>query len=743
MFLIEFLRYILEFFYGLTNSFGLSIVLLSLAVTIIMLPLFWIAEIIQNKERARKATMQPSLDEIKDVKNKREKYYYTKEIYRKYKYSPFYSLTGLLGLLIQVPFFLAAYWMLFEYLPLEGVSFGLIKDLFQPDGLISFGGMTFNLLPFVMTIVNLFASYLYTKNKDKIEQRQLVAVALVFLVLLYNLSAALVLYWTMNNIFAIGKNWLMSNIKSKNIENFLSKYLSKLKKILYTLLKKNGYIRYPLLFSTFPLLSIYFTNIGELYFRQIVSLLILILFSTLILLVIAKAVFRDKNKAVLFGVLMLILFFSFGHIVELFMGSNIVYRELMIKLIGTYMVLFFLISYFLYKSKRNLEKIARVFNVLSVCLFSIIVIRIVSYNISINDHELTLNTSNDIQVENNDDLNKNDKQYPDIYYLVLDGYANSGILKDVHNFDNSSFDNALEERGFYLAKDSRSNYLMTFLSLAATLNMDYINYLKDIVGVDSKERSLTSQMISDNKVIKYLKNKGYKTVHFSSGWGVTNISRMSDYNFSKPNRIGEFSTTFLQTTILLPLIDNYAASSFTSNVLYTFDNIHKLDNIKEPKFVFAHIVSPHPPYLFDENGEKVPTNIKLDNEWSEAERKLYLGQLKFINKKTMESIDAILNKSSNSIIILQSDHGTSFLGKDWEDPSDEFIQERSKILNAILLNNDSKKSLYPGISSVNTFRIVFNSVFNDNFELLGDSTYFSNYDNPYDFINVTDIVNGH
>jgi len=216
MFLVRILRYILEFFYSLTDSFGLSIVLLSLSVTIIMLPLFWIAEYIQNKERSRKAKMQPSLDEIKDIQNKQEKHYYTQEIYRKYKYNPFYSLTGLLGLLIQVPFFLAAYWMLFEYVPLGGVSFGPIKDLYQPDGLISFGGMTYNLLPFVMTIINLFAGYLYTENNNgKIEQIQLVVIALVFLVLLYNLSAALVLYWTMNNVFAIGKNWLMSNIKLK------------------------------------------------------------------------------------------------------------------------------------------------------------------------------------------------------------------------------------------------------------------------------------------------------------------------------------------------------------------------------------------------------------------------------------------------------------------------------------------------------------------------------------------------
>jgi len=210
MSLVSFLNKILELFYGMTDSFGLSIILLSFTVTILMLPLFWIAEILQQKERAKKVLMQPSLDEVKNIKNRQEKYYYRLEIYRKNKFSPFHSLIGLLGLLIQVPFFLATYWMLLEYLPLQGESFGPIKDLFQPDRLIPFGGATYNLLPFIMTIINLFAVYLYTKNKDKFENIQLIIIAFVFLILLYNLSSALVLYWTMNNVFAIGTKWMFN-----------------------------------------------------------------------------------------------------------------------------------------------------------------------------------------------------------------------------------------------------------------------------------------------------------------------------------------------------------------------------------------------------------------------------------------------------------------------------------------------------------------------------------------------------
>ncbi|GAB5552437.1 MAG: hypothetical protein Sapg2KO_20280 [Saprospiraceae bacterium] len=739
MFLIEFLRYILEFFYGLTNSYGFSIILLSLTVTIIMLPLFWIAEKIQLRERARKAKMQSSLDEIKDVNNKQEKYYYTQEIYRKNNYHPIYSLIGLLGLLIQVPFFLAAYWMLLDYSPLEGVSFGPIKDLFQPDGLVSLKGMSINLLPFVMTIVNVFASYLYAKNKDKSEQIQLVIIALVFLVLLYKLSSALVLYWTMNNVFALGKNWLISNYGPKYQPQFLEKNQSKQKVYLSTLWTKNSYLIFPLLFSVFPLLSIYYTNIGELSFSQIASLLFIIPLVTLILLVFAKSVFKNSDKVALFGFLLVAHFFSFGHLRELLRILNLGYiRPNLLGII--YIAGFSLACYLLFQTKINLKKASKIFSVFSVCLFSIAVFNIVLYNVTTKDKTLAISTIKDIQGKKNGAASNLNQEYPDIYYLVFDGYANSEVLRETHNFDNRSFETFLEDRGFFVAPDSRSNYVATSLSLTSTLNMDYINDLKDVLGVKTKSVSLLYQMLSDNNVIAYLKNKGYKTVHFSSGWDVTKTNQYADYNLPNRNGVDEFTTTFMQTTFLLPIINYFAANNYINNILYTFDNVPKLEDIKEPKFVFAHIVSPHPPYVFDENGNRLPSELKMNNSWSEIDKKYYLQQLKFVNNKIKVLVDSLLKKSDKPVIILQSDHGPAFLGNDWENPSPEFIKERTKILNAILLNNDGKEYLYPTMSSVNTFRIVFNHVFKDNFELLKDSTFFSSYENPYNFIDVTNTV---
>lgn len=209
--LVEILRQILVFLYNLIGSYGWAIVALALVVFIMMLPLFWIAEKIQNKERKRKAKMQSLLDEISDVQNKQERYYYTKEVYKRFDYKPYYSLVGLIGLVIQIPFFLAAYWMLSEFKLFEGESFGPISNLYKADGLLNLGAIQVNVLPFLMTVVNFVAIYFVRDRLEKREIKQLVITAFIFLILLYNMPSALVLYWTANNVFSIFKNKLIRN----------------------------------------------------------------------------------------------------------------------------------------------------------------------------------------------------------------------------------------------------------------------------------------------------------------------------------------------------------------------------------------------------------------------------------------------------------------------------------------------------------------------------------------------------
>ena len=735
--LIDLLRSLLDFFFTLTSSYGWSVILLSLAVTIIMLPLFWVAEVIQEKERARKRRMKPALDKLKDVDNQQEKYYYTKNIYRQHGYSPLYALTGLLGLFIQIPFFLAAYWMLLLYSPFTGVAFGPIADLSQPDGLISVGSFQLNLLPFLMTGVNLFAGYLYLRKADKNEKIQQLIIAAVFLLLLYGLPAALVLYWTMNNFFSIGKNWLLRKAGTGRSGHQLVAGIS-------SGLKTHRNFLALLLFSAFPLLSFYFENIEQLTFFRVVPFLFATLIITTLLYHAAGWLFKDKDKAIIFLFVALVAFFSYGHLHDFIRGS---FGEIPRgSLIGVY--LFALLASFvvLLRSKFRPKRMVSMLSVFSIFLFSIMIIRIFAHDISTLNNRLYLDTLSGSQTtESQRQKNRKGKgalSYPDIYYLVMDGYANSSVLKDVHGFDNSDFEQYLTDRGFYIATEGRANYVQTHLSLAATLNMKQINYLTAVVGRASNDVSIPNQMLSDNRVIRYLKGKGYKSINFSSGWGATDHNEYVDFNFSSSEKIDEVASIFIQTTLLYPFVKYFSPpkSSYRNSILYTLENIPRQDSINEPKFIFAHIVCPHPPYVFTETGEQLPLDLKLDNAWKMSETDYYLGQLKYLNGRVKAMVEAILEKDNGAVIILQSDHGSAFLGDDWSKPGSAFVRERAKIFNAILMEGEAENALYPDISSVNTFPVVFNRIFRDSFELREDSTYFSSYDQPYNFKNVTEVI---
>lgn len=745
MILDNLLKQIFEFLYAATFNYGVSIALLSFVVSVMMLPLYWCAEKLQNRETKRKSLMRPALDKIKHLQNRQEKYYYKKEIFRKHNYKSYYSLTGLVGLAIQVPFFIAAFLMLKNYTPLNGISFGPINDLMRPDALITIGGLRINVLPFLMTFVNLFGVAMISKTIEKVEVIQHGLIALVFLVLLYESPAALVLYWTMNNAFSLGKTKVLNSTLVARMDKILfDSQLAKFAGLVFLFVKKNSYIFAILLFASFPLLEFFYTNIHECSFPQVIPILLVVLITTFLLSLIARVIYRIASKVVIFSFMSIGLFFSFGHIFDLIDDSYIDFPTARPVLLMVYTLIVTVCFFILLKIKRNLERLSKTLQIFSLCITIVVFFNITSYNIN-TKYNLDAIVSQKEEVSQSGNAQTNlDRNNPDIYFIVLDGYANPNLLRESFDFDNDKFENFLTDKGFYLAKNSRCNYVTTNLSLAATLNMDYINDLCRKVGKEEVDRTPLSQLIRYNKVSEYLKNKGYKSIHISSGWGITKHNSQADYNYAPNFGFDDFSFTFMQTTMLNPIIDNLfnGKTEYQKIVLFSFDKLTKLDNINEPKFVLAHIVCPHPPYVFDEDGNTNPGGLKLDNHWSEKSRGKYISQLKFMNKKTTNVIDQLLKKNKESVIILQSDHGTAFYGEgtDWNNPAPKFIKERSSNFNAIYIPKPKKKGFQSNMTSVNTFRLVFNNIFDDNLEILPDSTYFSSYETPYDLNNVTEVL---
>ncbi len=196
------LSFLFSTYVRLTGSYGLSIILLSLSVTTIMFPLFYIAEVWKRKEQAVEKRMKHRLAYIKKYFTGQKRYCMIKATHRLEGYTAASSFRTSFGLLIQIPFFFAAYHLLSHYEPYRGVSWLFIKDFALPDGLL----WGLNLLPIAMTVINIVSSSIYMKGSRPKDIVELYVMAGVFLLLLYASPSALVLYWTMNNIFSIGKS---------------------------------------------------------------------------------------------------------------------------------------------------------------------------------------------------------------------------------------------------------------------------------------------------------------------------------------------------------------------------------------------------------------------------------------------------------------------------------------------------------------------------------------------------------
>jgi YidC/Oxa1 family membrane protein insertase len=194
------------FSYKAFDNIGLAIAAISLLISFFTLPLYYIADKIQKKERDQRKALEPGIKRIKKAFKGDEQHLILSTFYRQNHYHPAYALRSSLGLLIQIPFFIAAYHFLSHLPQLQGESFLFIKDLGQSDELLRIGSLKIHLLPIVMTIINIGSGIIYTKGFPLRDKLQLYGMAGIFLILLYNSPAGLVYYWILNNIFSLVKN---------------------------------------------------------------------------------------------------------------------------------------------------------------------------------------------------------------------------------------------------------------------------------------------------------------------------------------------------------------------------------------------------------------------------------------------------------------------------------------------------------------------------------------------------------
>jgi len=337
---------------------------------------------------------------------------------------------------------------------------------------------------------------------------------------------------------------------------------------------------------------------------------------------------------------------------------------------------------------------------------------------------------------------------PDIYYVVLDRYAGEETLRKygVQN-DLTEY---LGTRGFFVARESRANYIKTVLSIASSLNLDYLDDLARGRS-DSSDFMPIYDHLASHRVGAFLRSQGYRYEHLGSWYWPTRTNRQATRNVNYYDAIPRPVMRHLDSIMLAPVQHAFASPWVDSRrqnwvrVRRQVDDVLRIAGEPGPKFVFLHMLVPHPPNVFDRDG----SYLSLDEESRRPWRENYGNQVLAADAMLKRLVDGILRTSSlPPVILLQGDEGPYPQGTesdtyDWRQASLEHLRERSAILNAYYLPGVDPHALDSHLSPVNSFRVVFNTYFGTDLPRMPDRTFGHISDlRPYAFFDITEKVAG-
>lgn len=510
---------------------------------------------------------------------------------------------------------------------------------------------------------------------------------------------------------------------------------------------------HPAFFAVFPIVFLFADNLGavnlpQLWFPMLASVAVAAL-----LFLLSWLIFKNTHKAGLVTSLLVLLFYMYRPVYTV-AQTNALFQSLYLHRHRQLMLLFILVGaltiYLINKQKKPLQNLTYIINATALIL-------VLPSFFQIGFHFLQAPSKKEIK----NDLPRNPSKplptnAPDIYYFILDGYARHDVLQEVYGYNNEPFLKQLEQRGFYIARNSTSNYCQTILSLASSLNMNYLQNLPEYKNYTGNKGKVLVEMIAESAARKELRKFGYKFMTFASGFYASEIKNADRYWESATSiHFDEFENALLNST---PLPD-LALQFFQKNifyglhrklVLFPFQKLPEAVTEASPKFVFVHIVAPHPPFVFGPNGEEVqadrPFNyydgsyfIKTGGSVPEYING-YKGQVQFLNPKILAAVDTILAASKTPpVIILQGDHSAR-LHLDWDDEKKTRQKETFSVLSAYHFPGKDTTGLYPEISQVNNFRLILNKYFAANLPMLPTRNYYSLWDRRHDYIDVTERV---
>lgn len=493
----------------------------------------------------------------------------------------------------------------------------------------------------------------------------------------------------------------------------------------------------PVLLALYAPLELGAHNIGQIPLSAIYRSVILSGIFGAILLLICWVFLRNWQVAGLTATVIVILFLTYGHVYNylenLEVGGVLIGRHR--YLVVVWLVLASLGIWWAIRKSRKYTSLTSTLNLICVFLLLMPIGQLALYELRTTNAQ----TPQPVESQTQGTLYQVQKskatQLRDVYYIILDAYGRSDILANSFGYDNSSFLRKLQAIGFYVAECAQSNYSKTDLSLSSSLNMDYVTTLDSALTPENTDRLPLWNLIKDNQVKTMFHDMGYQTIAFETGFEFSHLNHLDV--FYSPHRKGfnEFELLYIRTTLASLLDDAGILARFHYTpedrkrelILFDLEKLQEIPLMPGPKFVFAHLVIPHQPFVFGPNGEVfvIPEKVNKGNTYyTQRDYDLgYTNQAKFISERIPQVMKNIIKNSAvPPIIIIQGDHGPSHFDQ----------RSRMGILNAYYLP-EAKPALYSSITPVNSFRLLFDTYFGGGLPLLKDTSYFSEYPYAYRF----------
>lgn len=495
---------------------------------------------------------------------------------------------------------------------------------------------------------------------------------------------------------------------------------------------------YPFLLATYPALALLSHNITQVKYLAGLRPLLFSLLAAGLLYLIFRLLYRSAHRAAFIVATWMLLFFTYGQVYDTIWAKWKI-PHFTTWMLASWLLLAVLVLVLAVLRSLHFEILALGLNIVSLGLVIYALFPVVNWSL-IKTAPTSAVPPPSIQA-----LNLPAGQtLPDIYYIMPEDYGRVDQLLRWDQLDTGPFVQFLKDKGFYVAECSQSNYVTSELSLGSALDMDYLQHLGPGFTATNQDQNPIWNAIRYNAIEADLKKIGYKTVAFATGFAWSELDNSDDYITPPRYWAGMtgFESMLLGTTPIRQLEDvgvlnlfNLDAERYRERTLLVYNSVPRLVGMPGPKFVFMHIINPHPPFVFAPDGTRIDASSFLNQDSLYTEEKYqegYKDQVPFTDQELEKSVSTLISKSTRPlVIVIQTDTGPWFTSG-----PDQFT-----ILNAYYMPGHTAQ-LYPGISPVNTFRVILNAYFGTKLPLLNDVSYYSPIPYIYNFSPVPNPCTG-